>query len=215
MNNGNKSTHTGRQSNDFGGGMFSIELSGHSTFSENIDCWTLGLKKLSLLNLSHPDLYSCLDFKKSGGNEVKLYHLTGEAMPGSSPCHTSSSPSVHTSTNGKVGPTVAAGRAELVNLLLHLSDWRRNNNATSGRPSSAGGRLAVVSHDGISKVGVFCAATYCYEQIDARNQVDVFQAVRNCKKVRPQMVRNITEYKFCYDLVLENVSKKMRQEMSV
>ena len=31
--------------------MFSVELDSHSKFSENIDCWTLRLKKLSLLNL--------------------------------------------------------------------------------------------------------------------------------------------------------------------
>ena len=37
--------------NNFGGGVFSVEMVGHSKFSESIDCWNLKVKKLSLLNL--------------------------------------------------------------------------------------------------------------------------------------------------------------------
>ena len=70
----------------------------------------------------------------------------------------------HTSSNY---PRVAAGRTEMLNLLLHLSEWRNNNGKD--------GRVAVVSHDGVSKIGVFCTASYCYEQIGARGLVDVFQ----------------------------------------
>ena len=101
-------------------------------------------------------------------------------------------------------PRVAAGRTEMLNLLLHLSEWRNNNGKD--------GRVAVVSHDGVSKIGVFCTASYCYEQIGARGLVDVFQAARNAKKFRPQLVTNVTEYKMCYDLVLEYVTRKIRRD---
>ena len=46
------SKDTGKtKTRDLGDGMFSVELDSHTKFSENIDCWTLKLKKLSLLNL--------------------------------------------------------------------------------------------------------------------------------------------------------------------
>ena len=135
---------------------------------------------------------------KSGHSEVTLYHISSDTVPLSV---TGSSSAVNGGT--RVGPSAAAGRTEMLNLLVHLQKWR-NNNGTKGR-------LAVVSHDGVAKVGVFCTATYCYEEIEARGRVDVFQAVRNAKKFRPQLVSNITEYKFCYDLVLEYVSKHSRE----
>jgi len=191
--------------NNFGGGVFSVEMVGHSKFSESIDCWNLKVKKLSLLNLSHPDLYSCLDVKKAGSSEVSLYHISNSSVVNSQNSRGSSA------INGgsrRVVPApstgVAAGRTEMLNLLLHLSEWRNNNGKD--------GRVAVVSHDGVSKIGVFCTASYCYEQIGARGLVDVFQAARNAKKFRPQLVTNVTEYKMCYDLVLEYVTRKIRRD---
>ena len=139
------------------------------------------------------DLSTCLDSRKGGLSDVKLFHFTGESAD--------SLPS----------------RTHLLQMLMHLSDWRNNNGGGGGGGSGSKdgcvgvGKIAVVSHDGISKIGVFCAAVYCFEQIDLRGVVDVFQAARNVKKTRPQLVTDLTEYKFCYDLVLEFVSKRMKQ----
>jgi len=199
------------------GGLFSVEMLRHNKFSEGIDQWDLGLKKLSLLPLSITDVStSCLDNGSSkrgvgggggGAIDVKLFQLSGDQAD------------ISASGDG------TAGMAKLV---LHLSEMRRRNNNGSTRGSSSaaaaagnvvtgggglgrGGRVAVVSRDGVSKIGVFCAASYSLETIDLRGCVDVFQATRNAKKFRPQLVPTINEYKLCYELVSQFVTLRMKQ----
>ena len=86
--------------------------------------------------------------------------------------------------------------------------------------------LLLFYRDGQSRVGVYCAANACIEQVIQHGEVDVFQAVKTVRRHRPQVVENIvscvpfsctfslyctsqiqfqTEYKYCYDLVLHYV----------
>ena len=89
--------------------------------------------------------------------------------------------------------------------------------------------------DGRSRVGVYCAANACIEQVVQHGEVDVFTAVKNVRRHRPQLMENLvtdrvvcrlnetsqshffrsflqTEYKYCYDLVLHYVLHYLHKE---
>merc|ERR1712018_520455 len=76
------------------------------------------------------------------------------------------------------------------------------------------GPVVVVSQDGISRCGVYCAANACIEQVIQHGEVDVFQAVKTVRRHRPQLVENLTEYKYCYDLVLHYVLHYLHKEQA-
>lgn len=53
------------------------------------------------------------------------------------------------------------------------------------------GPVAVVSPDGRSRSGVYCAANACIEQVIQHGEVDIFQAVKTVRRHRPQLVDNM------------------------
>ncbi|CDS37616.1 receptor type tyrosine protein phosphatase [Echinococcus multilocularis] len=71
--------------------------------------------------------------------------------------------------------------------------WEWNSLTDANSP------ILVVSNDGVSRVGVFCAASTCIERILAQSEVDVFRAVEVVKQNRPQLVNDLVEYKQCYN----------------
>lgn len=75
------------------------------------------------------------------------------------------------------------------------------------------GPVVVVSPDGMSRAGVYCAANACIEQVIQHGEVDVFQAVKTVRRHRPQLINNMTEYKYCYDLVLHYVLHFLSKEV--
>ena len=81
--------------------------------------------------------------------------------------------------------------------------------------------VAVVCQDGVSRSGVYCVATYCFDQVavsreDGKKQVDIFQAVKLVKKVRPKLITGIEEYKYCYKLIQTFVEKyRMLEKTSI
>ena len=97
-------------------------------------------------------------------------------------------------------------------MIMHVNEWKNNNrgmvkNSRKGLDGNLDHRTVVVSLDGVARAGIYCAASYCFEQAESRGLVDVFQAVRNAKKFRPQLVPNTKEYQYCYDLVLDYIRK--------
>ncbi|XP_055337149.1 receptor-type tyrosine-protein phosphatase kappa-like isoform X2 [Paramacrobiotus metropolitanus] len=86
-------------------------------------------------------------------------------------------------------PTSTAAVIELFNM---VDRWRLK---TGNKP------VLIVSPDGFSRAGVFCAAKIACEQITMHQEVDVFHAVKTVKINRPQLVNSPMEYKYCYDLV--------------
>ena len=48
--------------------------------------------------------------------------------------------------------------------------------------------------DGTSRVGVYFAANACIEQVIQHGEVDVFQAVKNVRRHRPQLVENLVSF---------------------
>lgn len=91
------------------------------------------------------------------------------------------------------GHKVPTSTNALVELMNMVERWRQK---------SGYGPVVVVSPDGMSRAGVYCAANACIEQVIQHGEVDVFQAVKTVRRHRPQLINNMTEYKYCYDLVL-------------
>ncbi|XP_029343535.1 receptor-type tyrosine-protein phosphatase kappa isoform X1 [Acyrthosiphon pisum] len=95
-----------------------------------------------------------------------------------------------------LGHRVPTSTNSLVELMNMVERWRQRIDY---------GPVVVVSHDGRGRCGVYCAANACIEQVIQHGEVDVFQAVKTVRRHRPQLIENMTEYKYCYDLVLHYV----------
>ncbi|KAI5752014.1 hypothetical protein M8J77_012937 [Diaphorina citri] len=95
-----------------------------------------------------------------------------------------------------MGHKVPTSTNSLVELMNMVERWRQRCEY---------GPVVVVSQDGRSRCGVYCAANACIEQVIQHGEVDIFQAVKTVRRHRPQLIENMTEYKYCYDLVLHYV----------
>ncbi|XP_055381732.1 receptor-type tyrosine-protein phosphatase kappa [Condylostylus longicornis] len=95
-----------------------------------------------------------------------------------------------------MGHKVPTSTNSLVFLMNMVELWRQKTDY---------GPICVVSPNGRSRAGVYCAANACIEQVIQHGEVDVFQAVKTVRRHRPQLVENMAEYKYCYDLVLHYV----------
>lgn len=80
----------------------------------------------------------------------------------------------------------------LVELMNMVERWRQRTTY---------GPVLVISTNGKGRAGVYCAANVAIEQVVEHGEVDVFQAVKTVRRHRPQLVENMTEYKYCYDLI--------------
>ena len=80
-----------------------------------------------------------------------------------------------------MGHKVPTSTNSLVELMNMVEKWRQKHN----------GPVAVVSPDGRSRVGVYCAANACIEQVIQHGEVDIFQAVKTVRRHRPQLVENM------------------------
>ena len=132
-----------------------------------------------------------------------------------------------------MGHKVPTSTNSLVELMNMVERWRQRSDY---------GPVAVVSPDGRSRCGVYCAANACIEQVIQHGEVDIFQAVKTVRRHRPQLVENMaspkstrlfrsfcsmftrqlifpyflpqTEYKYCYDLVLHYVLHYLNKDMN-
>lgn len=100
------------------------------------------------------------------------------------------------------GHRVPTSTNALVELMNMVERWRQR---------TAYGPVCVVSLNGKSRAGVYCAANVAIEQVVQHSEVDVFQAVKTVRRHRPQLIENMTEYKYCYDLILHYVLHYVNQ----
>ncbi|XP_017775215.1 PREDICTED: receptor-type tyrosine-protein phosphatase kappa isoform X2 [Nicrophorus vespilloides] len=103
-----------------------------------------------------------------------------------------------------MGHKVPTSTNSLVELMNMVERWRQRTDY---------GPVCVVSPDGRSRCGIYCAANACIEQVIQHGEVDIFQAVRTVRRHRPQLIENITEYKYCYDLVLHYVLHYLNKDI--
>lgn len=100
--------------------------------------------------------------------------------------------------------SVPTSTNSLVELMNMVEQWREKVEY---------GPVCVVSPDGRSRAGVYCAANACIEQVIQHGEVDIFQAVKTVRRHRSELVNNITEYKYCYDLVLHYVLHYLKKDL--
>lgn len=81
-----------------------------------------------------------------------------------------------------MGQAVPTSTNSLVELMNMVERWRQRTDY---------GPVAVVSPDGRSRCGVYCAANACIEQVIQHGEVDIFQAVKTVRRHRPQLVENM------------------------
>ncbi|CAH0551471.1 unnamed protein product [Brassicogethes aeneus] len=103
-----------------------------------------------------------------------------------------------------MGHKVPTSTNSLVELMNMVERWRQRTDY---------GPVCVVSPDGRSRCGIYCAANACIEQVIQHGEVDIFQAVRTVRRHRPQLIENITEYKYCYDVVLHYVLHYLQKDL--
>lgn len=97
-------------------------------------------------------------------------------------------------------PTSTNALVELMNM---VERWRQRTNY---------GPVVVVSYNGKSRAGVYCAANYAMEQVVQHGEVDIFSAVRTVRRHRSQLIENMTEYKYCYDLLFHYVTHYLNKD---
>lgn len=82
----------------------------------------------------------------------------------------------------------------LIYLMGFVEEWQQRTNPLNP--------VLVMSKDGFTRVGVYCACNYCCDQLKAEGEVDIFNAVRIIKKNRPALVPNVMEYIYCYSFLV-------------
>ncbi|XP_078327505.1 receptor-type tyrosine-protein phosphatase epsilon-like [Crassostrea virginica] len=65
------------------------------------------------------------------------------------------------------------------------------------------GRIIILSSDGATRCGPFCAVYIALEQITTDGEVDLFTIARQLKVRRPEFLSTLAEYQLCYDTVAE------------
>ncbi|KAJ1370030.1 hypothetical protein KIN20_031661 [Parelaphostrongylus tenuis] len=85
----------------------------------------------------------------------------------------------------------------LMDVIKMARSWRRR---APDRPELK--PTIVMSHNGVSRVGVYIGANICIDQMDIDHEVDVFHAVKMMRINRPQLIDMKDEYKYLYDLML-------------
>ncbi|XP_078324907.1 receptor-type tyrosine-protein phosphatase alpha-like [Crassostrea virginica] len=81
----------------------------------------------------------------------------------------------------------------MVKMIEHVHDWRKTRNTD--------GPVLVVSVDGVSWCGVFCAGYNAVEQLTLDDEVDMFNIVRLLRVRRPELIPSFEEFQYCYQVV--------------
>ncbi|KAM7165888.1 receptor-type tyrosine-protein phosphatase mu-like isoform 1-T1 [Macrochelys suwanniensis] len=68
--------------------------------------------------------------------------------------------------------------------------------------TSQDSHVLITCWDGASRCGIFCAASFLCEQIRSEGLLDVSQAGRMLKRRRWQMIKDVEQYTFCYELAM-------------
>nr|XP_022306195.1 receptor-type tyrosine-protein phosphatase epsilon-like [Crassostrea virginica] len=69
-------------------------------------------------------------------------------------------------------------------------------------------KMAVFSRDGATGCGVFCAVYNALQQLQQDDEVDLFTIVRLLHSRRPQMIANVNEYVFCYQVLADFIKSE-------
>ncbi|KAK3787252.1 hypothetical protein RRG08_055974 [Elysia crispata] len=91
------------------------------------------------------------------------------------------------------GSTTPSSHRALLELMDMLQAWTQEQE----------GPIVVHCMNGASRCGVVCATMTILERLQKEREVDIFQAVKQLRLNRPQLVDNMEQYQFCHELVLD------------
>lgn len=95
------------------------------------------------------------------------------------------------------GENYPNSKLALVELLDMVEKWQQENG--DSKP------VTVHCMNGASRSGLFCAISCVLERINAEKEVDVFQAVKQLRLNRSQLVDNFDQFRFCHEVALEYI----------
>ncbi|EGT57268.1 hypothetical protein CAEBREN_10014 [Caenorhabditis brenneri] len=90
-----------------------------------------------------------------------------------------------------IGNKVPLSTTGLVDVIKMARSWRKR---APDRPETK--PIIVMSHNGVSRVGIYIGANICIDQMDIDHEVDVFHAVKMMRINRPQLIDMKDEYKY-------------------
>ncbi|KAK2172546.1 hypothetical protein NP493_950g01060 [Ridgeia piscesae] len=97
-----------------------------------------------------------------------------------------------------MGEPVPSNKMVFLDLLNMVEKWQQ---------LSGNGPITVHCSDGASRCGVLVAASYILEHLKIEQEVDVFHAVQHVRTTRPQLVTDLTQYRFLYQVALAYMSQ--------
>ncbi|KAI0209894.1 Receptor-type tyrosine-protein phosphatase kappa [Lamellibrachia satsuma] len=118
---------------------------------------------------------------KSGSNKesatvVKQFHLTNAWSQGAS---------------------LPSNKTVVIELMGLVEKWQQH---------SGNGPVTIHCSDGASRCGLLCAASYVLEHLKVEQEVDIFHAVQHIRTTRPQLITDLDQYGFLYEIALEYMS---------
>ncbi|KAI0224033.1 hypothetical protein LSAT2_024929 [Lamellibrachia satsuma] len=94
--------------------------------------------------------------------------------------------------------SVPSNKTVLLDLLDMVEKWQQQS-----------GNKPITLHcsDGAGRCGVVCAASYILEHLKIEQEVDVFHAVQHIRTTRPQLITDLAQYRFLYQVALAFMSQ--------
>ncbi|XP_070194716.1 receptor-type tyrosine-protein phosphatase kappa-like [Littorina saxatilis] len=92
---------------------------------------------------------------------------------------------------------VALPPKSLMATLEAAENWQQRNNPLNP--------ICILSKDGASRCGIYCAVHICCDQLKTDGEVDILNAVRLVRHNRPQLVTTIDEYRYIYSFMTDYV----------
>ncbi|XP_071118953.1 receptor-type tyrosine-protein phosphatase mu-like isoform X3 [Haliotis cracherodii] len=92
------------------------------------------------------------------------------------------------------GQNVPSSKIALLELLDMVERWQHQY---ENKP------VTIHCMNGASRAGLFCAVSCILERVKRDKEVDVFQAVKQLRLNRTQLIDNMEQYKFCHEIVLD------------
>ncbi|XP_076440176.1 receptor-type tyrosine-protein phosphatase kappa-like isoform X2 [Babylonia areolata] len=102
---------------------------------------------------------------------------------------------------------VALPPKSLLATLEAAEGWQQKNNPLNP--------ICVLSKDGASRCGIFCAVHMCCDQVKNDGEVDVFNAVRLVRHNRPQLVTTVDEYRYIYSFMTDYIRSTVSQRPQI
>ncbi|KAL8582184.1 hypothetical protein ACOMHN_004103 [Nucella lapillus] len=75
--------------------------------------------------------------------------------------------------------------------------------------------ICVLSKDGASRCGIYCAVHMCCDQVKNEGELDVFNAVRLVRHNRPQLVTTVDEYRYIYSFMTDYIRSMVTQRPQI